>query len=81
QRALAELTRGRTLLVIAHRLHTVASAHQIAVLDRGTVRERGTHAELLNRNDLYARMWRTYQRARDTPLADTTTSPSEETKR
>ncbi|MGO2660237.1 ABC transporter ATP-binding protein [Mycetocola reblochoni] len=65
QRALAELTRGRTLLVVAHRLHTIASAEQIAVLERGELAERGTHDQLLERDGLYARMWRSYQIARD----------------
>lgn len=66
QRALAALTRGRTLLVVAHRLHTITGADQIAVLDRGRVRELGAHEELLEKNELYARMWHAYQRARDT---------------
>lgn len=66
QRALAELTRGRTLMVIAHRLHTITGADQIVVLDGGEVRELGDHAQLLEAGDLYARMWRTYQLARDT---------------
>lgn len=58
QRALTELGRDRTLLVIAHRLHTVAGAHQIVVMDGGRVVERGTHQELTEADGLYARLCR-----------------------
>ncbi|WP_278262550.1 ABC transporter ATP-binding protein [Nocardia sp. AG03] len=58
QRALAELTAGRTVLVIAHRLHTIAAADQIVVLDGGRLVEQGTFATLTARDGLFARMWR-----------------------
>ena len=58
QRAITELVTGRTVLVIAHRLQTIANAHQIVVIDDGAVAERGTHADLLNAEGLYARLWR-----------------------
>jgi ATP-binding cassette, subfamily B, bacterial IrtA/YbtP len=58
QNALAELADGPTVLVIAHRLHTISGADQILVLDGGRLAETGTHPDLLARDGLYARMWR-----------------------
>ncbi len=57
QGALRAAAAGRTTLVIAHRLSTVIDAHQIIVLDHGRIVEVGTHAELLEREGLYSRMW------------------------
>ena len=54
---LADISANRTSISIAHRLSTVVGADQIVVLDDGRVAERGTHAELLRRNGLYADMW------------------------
>ena len=54
---LEAIERGRTTIVIAHRLSTVVGADQIVVLDEGRVAEAGTHAELLRRDGLYAQMW------------------------
>ncbi|TCK24597.1 ABC transporter ATP-binding protein [Pseudonocardia endophytica] len=55
--ALRTLVAGRTVLVIAHRLHTVIGADRIVVLDDGRVVESGTHDELLDTGDLYPALW------------------------
>ena len=70
QRALAAALRGRTALVIAHRLSTVRAADQILVLDQGRVVERGTHDELVTRGGLYADLYRTQFAVVDSPPID-----------
>jgi ATP-binding cassette subfamily B protein len=57
QAALDLVSRGRTTLVIAHRLSTVIGADEIIVLQDGRIAERGTHAALLAAQGLYAAMW------------------------
>ena len=59
QAALRSLMRGRTTIVIAHRLSTVIGADLICVMDRGRIVETGRHAQLLARNGLYARLYAT----------------------
>ena len=63
QRAFSRLLRGRTVIMIAHRLSTVVNADRIVVLDRGRVVEHGPHTELVSKDGLYARMWADYQTA------------------
>jgi ATP-binding cassette subfamily B protein len=58
QRALEVLMAGRTTIAVAHRLSTVMRADEILVLHHGTIRERGTHRELLARGGLYDRLFR-----------------------
>jgi ABC-type transport system involved in Fe-S cluster assembly fused permease/ATPase subunit len=57
QEALERVARGRTTLVIAHRLSTVVNADEILVIEAGKIAERGRHAELLSQNGVYAAMW------------------------
>ncbi len=70
QAQLKEIARDRTTLVIAHRLSTVVDAHQILVMSHGRIVERGTHAELLALQGLYAQMWQRQQAHRDEPESD-----------
>ncbi len=63
QKALKTLTKGRTVIMIAHRLSTVVGADKIIVLDNGKVAEEGTHAALSVGGGLYERMWKEYNQA------------------
>ena len=63
QKAFERLMAGRTVIMIAHRLSTVAGADQIAVIDGGRVAERGRHEDLLAARGTYARMWERYTQA------------------
>ncbi len=68
QTTLEAIERGRTTIVIAHRLSTVVNADRIVVLDGGQVAEQGTHAELLRADGLYAAMWRAQAEQREKAL-------------
>lgn len=63
QQALSHLIRGKTVLVIGHRLPSISKAGKIVVVERGKIRESGTHGELLAMDGLYAAMWGAYQDA------------------
>ncbi len=64
QQSLSEVSADRTTVMIAHRLSTVVNADEILVLEKGKITERGTHADLLAKGDVYARMWERQQEAR-----------------
>ena len=61
--AFEELSKGRTLIMIAHRLSTVMNADRIFVMDDGQCVESGNHDELMNKNGLYRRMFDEYSRS------------------
>lgn len=65
QLALDRLLKGKTTVMIAHRLHTIVNADQICVFDKGHLIERGKHKELVARGGAYASMWQTYCEANE----------------
>ena len=56
--AIAEIIRNKTVIVIAHRLHSIVNSDQICVLDDGRLADCGTHSELLSRCSQYRKLWR-----------------------
>ena len=71
QQAFREMARGRTVIMIAHRLSTVRSADRIYVLNEGHVEEQGKHDDLLEKNGLYAAMWAEYRKAVNWKVGET----------
>ena len=65
QKALDEISKERTVIMIAHRLKTVRSADQILVLQDGKIVEKGTHNQLIGQKGLYARLWGLQSQAGD----------------
>lgn len=63
--AFSHLIKGKTVLVIAHRLGTITNADRILYVDKGVIAEEGIHEELLALNGQYAHMWETYNRAKE----------------
>ena len=69
QAAISELTRGKTIITIAHRLATIQHADQILVVDDGRIAEAGTHAELMQKNGLYRRFTEIREKAEGWQIA------------
>ena len=63
QQALKELTKGKTVLMIADRLSSITDADNILVIDKGKIAEQGTHAKLLEKQGIYYNMWNEYQQS------------------
>ncbi|MCG8553447.1 MAG: ATP-binding cassette domain-containing protein, partial [Desulfobacterales bacterium] len=63
QKALGKLTKGKTVLTIAHRLTSVVDVDSILVIDKGKIAEQGNHHELIRRQGVYAGMWDEYQKS------------------
>jgi ATP-binding cassette subfamily B protein len=73
QKAMDPLLKGRTALIIAHRLSTVLRANHLVVLDQGTLVESGTHSELLRRQGLYAQLYATQFLTQEKTVSDSET--------
>lgn len=69
QQALSVLSKGKTVIMIAHRLSSITDADCIYVLQEGMIAESGTHSELIERNGIFARMWKNYSQAAEWRIA------------
>ncbi|MCE8442606.1 ATP-binding cassette domain-containing protein, partial [Rhodovulum sulfidophilum] len=79
--ALSELMRGRTVIMVAHRLATIRDADQILVFERGRIAERGSHDALLEAGGTYARLWQNYEKAQTWSLGAARAPVTEEVAR
>ncbi|MGF7108742.1 ABC transporter ATP-binding protein [Treponema pedis] len=61
KKTFSALLKNKTVIMIAHRLSSVVNAENICLIDKGRIAEQGTHIELLERNGMYAKMWRNFQ--------------------
>lgn len=79
-KALSNLVKNKTVIIIAHKLSTIQNSDLILVLDRGEIVERGKHQELIDKNGLYKQLWDNYQEASDWNL-ETQDKPSQANKK
>ena len=63
QEAFSRLSKGKTVIMIAHRLSSIVDADRICVLKDGSIAEEGTHETLLQKNGVYAHMWEEYNKS------------------
>lgn len=70
QKSLAELVKGKTLIVIAHRLSTIVNSDDIILVNNGVIEAHGKHKELLEKSDLYKKMWNAHIQAKDGDIND-----------
>ena len=69
QQALSALSKGKTVIMIAHRLSSITEADCIYVLQNGEIIESGTHSELVEKNSVFAKMWKNYSEAAEWKIA------------
>lgn len=74
QKGLSQFLKDKTVLVVAHRLSSIAHADNIIVLDKGVIAESGTHASLLEQNGVYSRLWDAWQTTRSWQLCSPETT-------
>ena len=74
QKALSALSKGKTVIMIAHRLSSITGVDCIYVMQDGEIVESGTHHELIERNGIFARMWKNYSEAAEWKIAKEVTA-------
>ncbi len=70
QKALKELRKGKTTIMIAHRLTSIVDVHKILVIDKGQIVQSGSHTELLSQDGIYKKMWDEYQQSTQWKIKD-----------